>query len=180
MDLEGKNVLVTGANTGIGRITAIDLAKRHAKVILACRSEERARPVLDEIAAAGGNAEYMHLDLADLASVRASASAFLARHEPLSILVNNAGLAGAHGLTKDGFEIAFGTNHVGPYLFTRLLLPALERAGEIHCATSDEVGGHTGRYYDACREKTPSRMARDEALARELWERSAAYVGLAA
>ncbi|HEY2515121.1 MAG TPA: SDR family NAD(P)-dependent oxidoreductase, partial [Polyangiaceae bacterium] len=105
MNLEGKNVLVTGANSGIGRVTALELAKTKARVILACRSEERTRPVLAEIAAAGGTAEFLPLDLADLANVRSAAERFLARGEPLSLLVNNAGLAGTRGVTKDGFEI---------------------------------------------------------------------------
>src|ERR1022692_328896 len=133
MNLKGKTALVTGANTGIGRVTAIELAKQGARVVLACRSEEKTQPVIAEIGA--DNVDFLHLDLADLASVRASADAFLARGEPLALLINNAGLAGAHGQTRDGFELGFGTNHVGHYLFTRLLLPALERAEEARVAT---------------------------------------------
>src|SRR5258708_25120529 len=129
MDLKGKNAIVTGANTGIGRVTALVLAEQGARVSLACRSEERTRPVLDEITRAGGRTEFLALDLADLASVRRCAAAFLDLGEGLTLLVNNAGLAGARGMTKDGFELAFGTNHLGPYLLTRLILPALERAG---------------------------------------------------
>jgi NAD(P)-dependent dehydrogenase (short-subunit alcohol dehydrogenase family) len=125
MNLTGKTALVTGANTGIGRVTAVELAKMGARVILACRSEDKTRPVLQQI---GDRAEFMKLDLADLASVRAAAESFLARNEPLTLLVNNAGLAGAHGQTRDGFELAFGTNHMGHYVFTRTLLPALEKA----------------------------------------------------
>ena len=275
MDLAGKSALVTGANTGIGRVTAIELAKRGARVVLACRSIERGRPVLEAITAAGGKGELLALDLGDLASVRAAAETFLKKGEPLSLLVNNAGLAGTRGFTPSGFEIAFGTNHVGPYLFTRLLWPALERAGEarvvnvasvghfraksidweavrkptrstsglpeynvsklanvlftrelarrapatvrtyslhpgvvasdvwrhvpwglrhamklfmlsnedgakttLYCATSDAVKGDTGRYYDKCRERRASRLAQDDGLARELWERSAKWVGV--
>jgi NAD(P)-dependent dehydrogenase (short-subunit alcohol dehydrogenase family) len=124
-DLQGKTFLVTGANTGIGRVTAETLARRGGKVFLACRSEDKARPVLDAIRAAGGSAEFLALDLGSLASVRACASAFLARDEPLHVLVNNAGLAGRGGLTEDGFELIFGTNHLGPFLLTTLLLPRL-------------------------------------------------------
>jgi len=129
-DLSGKTVLVTGANTGLGRVTAEVLARRGARLILANRSEERTQPVLEAIAAAGGDATFHPLDLGDLASVRQSAAALLARDEPLHVLVNNAGLAGARGQTADGFELAFGVNHLGPFLFTLLLLPALRRAGE--------------------------------------------------
>jgi retinol dehydrogenase 12 len=127
-DLAGKVFLVTGANTGIGRVTAETLARRGGKVFLACRTEERARPVLDAVAAAGGAAEFLPLDLGNLASVRACASAFLARGEPLHVLVNNAGLAGRGGLTDDGFELIFGTNHLGPFLLTTLLLPRLRES----------------------------------------------------
>ncbi len=148
MNLKGKNVIVTGANTGIGRVTAVELAKQGAKVWLGCRSEERARPVLDEIAKAGGSAELLVIDLADLASVRAAAEAFLRRNEPLAVLVNNAGLAGAHGRTKDGFELAFGTNHLGPYLFTRLLLPTLERDGEARIVNVASEGHYRARGID--------------------------------
>ena len=128
MDLSGKNIIVTGSNTGIGRVTAEALAARGAHLILACRSEGRTAPVIDAIRAAGGTAEFLALDLADLAAVRASAETFVATKRPLHELINNAGLAGARGLTKDGFELVFGVNHLGPYLFTRLLLPALEAA----------------------------------------------------
>jgi retinol dehydrogenase 12 len=146
MNLQGKTAFVTGANTGIGRVTAIELAKQGAHVLLACRSEEKTKPVLDEIGP--GRAEFLHLDLADLASVRACAEAFLARGEPLPLLVNNAGLAGAHGQTKDGFELAFGTNHVGHYLLTRLLLPAIERAGEARVVTVASQGHYSARGID--------------------------------
>lgn len=124
-DLVGRNILVTGANSGIGAVTARELAARGARVLLACRSEDKTRPVLDAIRAAGGSAEFLPLDLGDLAAVRRSAEAVLARDEPLHVLVNNAGLAGQRGLTRDGFELAFGTNHLGHFLFTLLLLPRL-------------------------------------------------------
>jgi NAD(P)-dependent dehydrogenase (short-subunit alcohol dehydrogenase family) len=125
-DLKGKNAIVTGANTGIGRITAVELARAGARVWLACRSRDKTQPVIDEIVAAGGKAEFLALDLADLASIRDSAKAFLATGEPLHLLVNNAGLAGQRGLTKDGFELTFGVNHLGPFLFTQLLIDRLK------------------------------------------------------
>jgi len=128
--MTGKTVLVTGSNTGLGRVTAEELARRGAKVILANRSEERTRPVLDAIAEAGGEAIFHALDLSDLTSVRTSAEAWMARNEPLHVLINNAGLAGQKGLTPDGFERQFGVNHLGPFLFTLLILPSLRQAGE--------------------------------------------------
>lgn len=123
----GRIALVTGANTGIGRLAAIALARAGFGVFLACRSRERALPVLAEIRAEvpGSCAEWLALDLEDFHSVRACAEAFLARDIPLHLLVNNAGIAGARGLTTSGFERMFGVNHLGHFLLTELLLPRL-------------------------------------------------------
>ncbi len=130
-DLGNKTFIVTGANTGIGKITARELARRGAHVILACRSADKTKPVIDEIQRETGNknVEFVALDLSDLTSVRKCAEELLARNIPIHGLVNNAGLAGQHGTTKDGFEIQFGTNHLGPYLFTRLLLDRIKQSG---------------------------------------------------
>ncbi len=122
----GKVALITGANTGIGRVTAIELAAQGVTVFLACRTRARAEPVLAEIRAAGGTAEYLHLDLGNLATVRRCAEQFLQRELPLNILVLNAGLAGTAGITDSGFELAFGTCHVGHFLLTQLLLDRLK------------------------------------------------------
>jgi NAD(P)-dependent dehydrogenase (short-subunit alcohol dehydrogenase family) len=127
-DLAGRHFVVTGANTGIGRVTATELAKRGAHVLLACRSEEKTKPVIEEIVNAGGVADFLQLDLADFSSIRKAAKAILDRDEPLDVLVNNAGLAGLRGLTKDGFELTIGTNHLGHFLLTTLLLPKLREA----------------------------------------------------
>jgi retinol dehydrogenase-12 len=131
-DLASKTFIVTGANTGIGKVTAKELARAGAHVILACRSADKTAAVIDEIKRETGNdkIEYIHLDLSDLASVRTCAEAILARNQPIHGLINNAGLAGARGLTKDGFELTWGTNHLGPYLFTRLLLDRIKQAGQ--------------------------------------------------
>lgn len=122
-DLTGRVALVTGANTGIGRITARELARRGADVFLATRSLARTQPALDEIAQLTGRpcAHWLELDLADLASVRACAQRFLATGRPLHLLVNNAGLGGQRGLSRDGLELTFGVNHMGHFLLTRLL-----------------------------------------------------------
>jgi NAD(P)-dependent dehydrogenase (short-subunit alcohol dehydrogenase family) len=126
-DLDGRTFLVTGANTGIGRSTAHELARRGGRVVLATRSADKTFPVIEEIARATGNDDLDHLplDLADLDSVRTAAETFLARDEPLHVLVNNAGIAGQRGVTAQGFELAFGTNHLGHFLFTTLLLDRL-------------------------------------------------------
>jgi retinol dehydrogenase 12 len=124
-ELDGTICLITGASSGIGRVTAEVLAARGARVLLACRDAKKAEPVLRGIARAGGSAELLELDLADLASVRACARAVLGRDEPLHVLINNAGLAGQKRLTRQGFELTFGVNHLGHFLLTQLLLPRL-------------------------------------------------------
>jgi NAD(P)-dependent dehydrogenase (short-subunit alcohol dehydrogenase family) len=126
-DLRGRTILITGANSGIGRSAALALAARGANLILAGRSKARTQPVLDEIVhlAGGGDLTFVPLDLADLASVRACAQQVNQLPGPLHVLINNAGVAGAGGLTKDGFEITFGVNHLGPFLLTLLLLDKL-------------------------------------------------------
>jgi len=274
-DLAGLFFVITGANTGIGRAAAAELARRGADLVLACRSEERTRPILDAIRAQGsGHADFIELDLGDLASVRACAARIAGLGRPVDRLINNAGLAGHRGITKDGFELAFGTNHLGHFLLTMLLVPSLRAAGRarvvnvssqahydapgidfdairrstrsitglreyavsklanvlftrelarrmgpggvhsyalhpgvvasdawrrvpwpirplikrgmlsneegakttIYCATSAEVQGDAGLYYDECRTKEPSALAQDGDLARRLWERSASWV----
>jgi NAD(P)-dependent dehydrogenase (short-subunit alcohol dehydrogenase family) len=129
-DLADQLFIVTGANTGIGKVTARELARAGAHVLLACRSEPKTAAVIAEITQEIPDAKltYLHLDLSDLASVRACAEAILARDQPIHGLINNAGLAGQRGLTKDGFELTWGTNHLGHYLFTRLLLDRIKQA----------------------------------------------------
>jgi len=124
-ELAGKTILITGANTGIGRATALALGARGAALVLAGRSAARTQPVIDALRAQGGAAEFFELDLGDLASVRRCAEAVLDRVERLDVLLNNAGLAGQRGRTKDGFELAFGVNHLGHFLLTELLLDRL-------------------------------------------------------
>ncbi|KAJ8403912.1 hypothetical protein AAFF_G00347800 [Aldrovandia affinis] len=126
---EGKTALVTGANTGIGKATALDLARRGARVILACRSKVRAEAAVFDIRRESGNNEvmYMLLDLASLKSVRSFAENFLKTEPRLDLLINNAGMMGP-GRTEEGFDMAFGVNHLGHFLLTRLLLERLKEA----------------------------------------------------
>jgi NAD(P)-dependent dehydrogenase (short-subunit alcohol dehydrogenase family) len=275
-DISGRVALVTGANTGIGLVTARELARRGAHVFLACRSASRAQPALDAIRAASGNqkVEALALDLGDFASVRQCANAFLARGLPLHLLVNNAGLAGSRGFTASGFELAFGVNHMGHFLLTQLLLERLKASAparivtvasrahtrtdgidwnalrqptrtrtaiheyavsklanvwfsaelgrrlagsgvttyalhpgvvasdvwrsvpwpfrsliklrmisteegaktSLYCATAPQCAGESGLYYDKCRVRTASSLGQDTTLARELWQRSEAWL----
>ncbi|MEZ4365489.1 MAG: SDR family NAD(P)-dependent oxidoreductase [Kofleriaceae bacterium] len=285
-DLAGKTIVITGANTGLGRAAALQLAPRGPRLILACRSRDKTEPVLAELRACAPAApppEFLALDLASLASVREAAAELRARAPAIDVLVNNAGVAGHRGLTADGFELQFGVNHLGHYLWTRLLLDAVAAAGRpgaparlvtvasnshrqakaidwdavrrptatvvglheyevsklcnllmqreltrrlgpdapvhtyalnpgrvatdawrripgpvrwlmkrvmisseqggsylVHAATEPAIAAHTGRYYDRAREQAPTALAQDDALALELWTRSAAWVDLPA
>jgi NAD(P)-dependent dehydrogenase (short-subunit alcohol dehydrogenase family) len=129
--IPGQVALITGGNIGIGRITAIELAKKGFKVVIAGRSLERTQPVLDHIKSlrVDEQAIFLPLDLASLASVRECAQLFLQLNLPLRLLINNAGVAGLRGLTKDGFEMTFGVNHLGHFFLTQLLLEKMQSSG---------------------------------------------------
>ena len=274
MGLSGRRVVITGANTGIGRATAVNLARRGAELWLLNRSEDRSREVLEQIRALGGVAHLVVMDLQDLTSVGAAADRVLNSVDRIDVLINNAGLAGSSGTTPQGFERTFAVNHLGHFLLTQRLLPRLRSevgparvvnvasaahysakgidwdalrkptprmfyqayavsklanvlftrelsrrlgtgpvhayalhpgvvatdvwrwapaplrwlmtrfmisAGEgaattLHCAASPAAAGETGRYYDESKVRRPSRLADDPELARELWERSEAWV----
>ncbi len=130
VELGGKLALVTGATSGLGAETARALASRGARVVLTARDLPKGERVAEGIRSSTGNAEVAveELELASLASIRAFARRFLERHEALQILVNNAGvMACPFQKTADGFELQFGTNHLGHFLLTGLLAPALLR-----------------------------------------------------
>ncbi|XP_033628128.1 retinol dehydrogenase 13-like [Asterias rubens] len=130
--LNGKTVIVTGANSGIGRVTALDLAQRGARVILACRNLQKAEDVAKDIKSSTGNSEVVvrHLDLSSLQSVREFAQQIIETEDRLDILINNAGVAAmkAGAVTKDNFDFVFGTNHFGHFLLTNLLLDLLKKS----------------------------------------------------
>lgn len=130
--------LITGANIGIGRVTALRLAQAGFTVFLAGRSAQRTQAVIDEIHATtktSNKAFFLPLQLEDLDSVRECAALFLARQLPLHLLVNNAGLAGRKGQTRQGFEMAFGVNHLGHFLLTQLLLETLKASAPAKVVT---------------------------------------------
>ena len=121
-DLTGRTIVVTGANSGIGRAAARVFAARGARVVLAVRDLAKGR---EAAAAMAGDPQVRRLDLADLASVRAFAADF---DEPVDLLINNAGLMiPPLGRTADGFELQFGTNHLGHFALTNLLLPRIRQ-----------------------------------------------------
>jgi len=127
-DQTGRVALVTGANSGIGLWTAQALAQAGAQVVLACRSRAKADDALARLSETPvrGGYELLSLDLADLASVRACAEQFMDQHQRLDLLINNAGvMIPPFGQTRDGFELQFGTNHLGHFALTGLLLDRL-------------------------------------------------------
>jgi len=269
--------IVTGANSGIGRETARALAAMGMHLFITCRSQAKGQPIVEEFREQTGNQkiECLAMELGDFDSVRRCAAEFLERNLPLHLLVNNAGIGVQRGITESGFELAFGTNHLGPFLFTGLLQQRLVKSAparivivssvghgsakgidfgavsrttksqsgsneyytsklanvlfsnelarrldgtgvntyalhpgivatevwrrfprpitwiakrfmlsvedgaktSIYCATSPEIAGESGLYYDTCATRPTSELARDQALARNLWERSEKWVG---
>jgi NAD(P)-dependent dehydrogenase (short-subunit alcohol dehydrogenase family)/pimeloyl-ACP methyl ester carboxylesterase len=129
--------LITGASSGIGRETALELARRGWVLVLAGRSQARVSPVLDAIATLphAPPPRFLPLELDDLQSVRVAAAHFLELGWPLDLLVNNAGVAGERGLTRSGFEYAFGVNHIGHFALTLHLWPALIAARQARVVT---------------------------------------------
>ena len=146
--LDGKTVIITGANTGIGLETAVDLAKRNARVILACRSVERGEKAAVEVRKRSNNdnAVFRQLDLASLESVRKFAGKILEEEPRIDILINNAGVMALpeRNLTKDGFEMQFGTNHLGHFLLTNLLLDRIKEAPSARIVNVSSMGHSFG------------------------------------
>jgi NAD(P)-dependent dehydrogenase (short-subunit alcohol dehydrogenase family) len=127
--MQGKTVLITGGNSGIGKFTAIGLAKLGAKVVFTSRNQRKGDVARAEIreAAKTQQVEFMDLDLADFASIERFAAEFLRKHERLDVLVLNAGLVlDERSTTKQGFETTFGVNHLGHMLLTELLLDRMK------------------------------------------------------
>lgn len=130
-DLSGKVIIVTGGNSGLGKETVLQLAKHNPHLLyMGARSKAKAEEAIAEIKTTVPNAniKFLEIDISSLSSVKRGADAFLAENDRLDILINNAGVMGLPpGLTEDGYESQFGTNHMGPALFTKLLLPALQK-----------------------------------------------------
>jgi retinol dehydrogenase-12 len=144
--MTGKTVLITGATGGIGLETARALAKLGARVVLGARDAVRVQAVAREIAAAGGSAETLDVDLASFASVRRAAGRFSDAHASLDVLVNNAGIAMRERLvTEDGHERTWQTNFLSHFLLTRLLLPKLRAGAKPRIVNVSSEAHRTGR-----------------------------------
>lgn len=151
--LDGKTVLITGANTGIGKETAVDLASRGARVILACRDVEKGEMAATEIRTRVGGAkvEVRELDLADISSIRSFAQKFLREVNHLHILINNAGVMMCPYMkTADGFEMQLGVNHLGHFLLTYLLIGILKRSAPSRIVVVSSLAHYFGwiRFHD--------------------------------
>jgi NAD(P)-dependent dehydrogenase (short-subunit alcohol dehydrogenase family) len=145
-DQDGKLAIVTGANSGLGRVTALELARHGAQVVVACRSVEKGEATAEEIESATGGPKprVEQLDLGSLDSVRRFAGSFSG--ERVDLLVNNAGvMMTPHRTTADGFELQLGTNHLGHFALTGLLLDALQRADSARIVTLSSNEHKAGR-----------------------------------
>jgi NAD(P)-dependent dehydrogenase (short-subunit alcohol dehydrogenase family) len=132
-DMTGRVVLITGANSGIGKAAAIELARMGATVVMAARNEVRGAAALAEVRRRSGapdsRVSLLGLDLARFRSIRACARQFLDAHDRLDVLVNNAGgIIGDRRVTEDGFEMTFGVNHLGGFALTQLLIERIEKS----------------------------------------------------
>ena len=158
-ELSGRTFLVTGGNTGIGRATVTELARRGGRVWVASRSAAKGEAAVAGVKAATGNESvfFLPLDLADLDSVRACAVAFLATGEPLHVLVNNAGVAGRRGLTRQGFELMFGVNHLGHFALTSALLGRLTASAPARVVTVSSDAHYSAPGIDFSALRRPAR-----------------------
>jgi NAD(P)-dependent dehydrogenase (short-subunit alcohol dehydrogenase family) len=153
-NMSGKNVVITGGNTGIGKEAAVGLAEVGANVVITSRNEERGRAARDEIAERSGNQTVvvMPLDLASFRSIRSFADDVLDRFDRLDVLVDNAGLIHRRRTeTEEGFETTFGVNHLGHFLLTDLLLDRLRASSParvVVVASDAHKGARRGLDFD--------------------------------
>ncbi len=145
-DLKDKVVIITGANSGIGKAASIQLAKLGATVVMACRSKERGIQALDEVLqkAQSSKVALMEVDLSSRASIRQFVTAFIERYDHLNVLIHNAAnfdhTQKKPVLSSDGLEIVFATNHLGPFLLTYLLLDLLKASAPSRVITVASKG----------------------------------------
>jgi NAD(P)-dependent dehydrogenase (short-subunit alcohol dehydrogenase family) len=147
-DQTGRTAVVTGANSGLGLVTARELARAGASVVMACRNLDRGHRAIEEVRGAVPEAQVQldELDLASLASVRGFAERFRATHDGLDLLINNAGvMAPPRRRTADGFELQFGTNHLGHFALTNALLEEMEGREDARVVTLSSTAHKMGR-----------------------------------
>ena len=149
-DLSDKVALITGASSGVGKTSAYKLAAKGCHVFMANRNKEKTDPIIQDIKEKTGNqkVEFIELICDDLESVRDCARQFLAKGLPLHILMNNAGVAGQIGLSKQGFEYTFAVNHLSHFLLTELLLPVLKTSAPSRIVNVSSTGHKAGKLYD--------------------------------
>ncbi|XP_071832275.1 retinol dehydrogenase 13-like isoform X2 [Apostichopus japonicus] len=146
--LKGRTVIITGANTGIGKETALDLAKRGGRIILACRDEKKALKARKDIILQSGNTDihFRHLDLASLKSVRSFAERINSEEDKVHVLINNAGIMRCpFWKTEDGFEMQFGVNHLGHFLLTNLLRAKLQSSSPSRIINVSSIAHERGK-----------------------------------
>ena len=168
-DQSGRVVIVTGANTGIGYETARPLALRGAQVILACRSREKGEAAAQKIQAeidtshGAGRAEFGELDLSSLESIQEFADGFLASHDRLDLLINNAGvMIPPESKTTDGFELQIGVNYFGHFALTGRLLDLVMRTPGSRVVTLSSIAARSGKIeFDSFRGEKPYQARRE-------------------
>jgi NAD(P)-dependent dehydrogenase (short-subunit alcohol dehydrogenase family) len=145
---KGRIAVVTGANTGLGFETALGLASKECKVVMACRNADKAEQAMADIHAEVPNAdlEFIKLDLNSLKSVREFAKAYSEKHDKLDLLINNAGLMIPPLMrTEEGFESQFGVNHLGHFLLTNLLFPVIKKTDKARVVSLSSLAHKSGR-----------------------------------
>lgn len=148
--------MVTGVSSGIGKATAVALARLGYHVVAAGRSKERTRPVVRQMKEEGGSAEFLSLDLASLESAREAGRRFVESGRTLDVLINNAGVGGIRGTTDDGFEIQFGVNHLGHFMLTHHLREAFRPGSRIVVVSSEVHRRADGIDWDRVQAKSKS------------------------
>ncbi|KAF6132531.1 retinol dehydrogenase 11 [Phyllostomus discolor] len=209
VQLPGKVAVVTGANTGIGKETAKELAQRGARVYIACRDVQKGELVAREIQTVTGNQQVLvrKLDLADTQSIRAFAKGFLEEEKHLHILINNAGVMMCpYSKTADGFEMHIGVNHLGSGVSTYSVHPGTVKSEltrhssfmqwiwrlfsffiktpqegaqtSLYCALTEGLEILSGNHFSDCHVTWVSAQARNETIARRLWDVSCDLLGI--
>jgi len=175
-NLNGKDVIVTGGSSGIGLEAAKVLAAKGAAVTLAVRNLEKAKRIIEKFHSENSDAtmNVMHLDLADLKSIKDFADQYRSNHTQLQILINNAGvMIPPLRKTKDGFESQFGTNHLGHFALTARLLPLLLATPQSRIVTTSSIAARKGKIYfenlDGSKGYEPMKFYRQSKLANLLF-----------